>query len=100
MLWNFTIIGGIIKHYSYYLVPYIAAENPDIAPGEAIRLSRRLMKGHKWECFVFGLSFLPWALLGGLTAGLSELLYSNAYRAAAFTEYYAGDPGGRPKRRT
>ena len=90
MLWNFTIIGGIIKHYSYYLVPYIAAENPDIAPGEAIRLSRRLMKGHKWECFVFGLSFLPWALLGGLTAGLSELLYSNAYRAAAFTEYYAG----------
>ena len=30
-LWSFTIIGGIIKTYSYYLVPYIIAENPNIS---------------------------------------------------------------------
>lgn len=30
MLWALTIVGGIIKRYSYFLVPYIAAENPDI----------------------------------------------------------------------
>ena len=92
MLWNITIIGGIIKHYSYYLVPYIAAENPDIAPGEAIRLSRRLMKGHKWECFVFGLSFLPWRAPGGRRqAGLSETpVLQSPTGPPAFTEYYAG----------
>ena len=33
MLWNFTIIGGIIKHYSYYLVPYIAAEKSGYRAG-------------------------------------------------------------------
>ncbi|HJF93533.1 MAG TPA: DUF975 family protein [Lachnoclostridium phocaeense] len=89
MLWNFTIIGGVIKYYSYYLVPYIAAENPDISSREAISLSRRMMKGHKWECFVYELSFLPWTFLGAATLGLSEILYSNPYRAASFSEYYA-----------
>ena len=32
MLWSLTIVGGVIKYFSYYLVPYIAAENPDISP--------------------------------------------------------------------
>lgn len=87
-LWSFTIIGGVIKYYSYYLVPYIVAENADIPSREAIRLSRRIMRGHKWECFVYELSFLPWIILGAATAGLSEVFYSNPYRAAAFAEYY------------
>ncbi len=43
-----TIVGGIVKHYSYFLVPYIAAENPDVPPRQAVTLSRRMMKGHKW----------------------------------------------------
>ena len=29
-LWSLTIVGGIIKNYSYYMVPYIVAENPDL----------------------------------------------------------------------
>ena len=47
------------------------------------------MKGRKWECFVFEVSFFPWLLLGVVTLGLTEVLYSNPYRAAAFSEYYA-----------
>lgn len=89
MLWGLTIVGGIIKYYSYYLVPYIAAENPNISPCEAITLSRKMMDGHKWECFIFELSFLPWNILGFLTVGLSDILYANPYQAAAFCEYYA-----------
>lgn len=88
-LWSLTIVGGIIKYYSYYLVPYIAAENPDISPRDAITLSREMMKGHKWECFVFELSFLLWNILEVATLGISAILYSNAYKAAAFSEYYA-----------
>lgn len=38
-LWYFTIIGGVIKHYSYALVPYIVAENPDLNWREVIGLS-------------------------------------------------------------
>ena len=79
-LWGLTVIGGFIKHYSYFLVPYILAENPGMGALEAISLSRRMMKGHKWQCFVFELSFLGWYLLGMVTFRLSELFYSNPYK--------------------
>ncbi|NMM93570.1 DUF975 family protein [Bifidobacterium oedipodis] len=88
-LWWLTIVGGIIKTYSYFLVPYIVAENPNIKACDAITLSRRMMRGHKWECFVAQLSFLGWILLSSLTFGLSGIFYSNGYRAAFFAEYYA-----------
>lgn len=88
-LWTLTIAGGIIKRYSYYLVPYIVAENPSLNAKQAITLSRKLMNGHKWECFVFDLSFIGWSVLGGLTLGLSDIFYTNPYKIAAFSEYYA-----------
>lgn len=87
-LWWLTIIGGIIKYFSYFLVPYIVAENPDIKPRQAIRLSRDMMKGHKWQCFLYQLSFIGWHILGFLTFGLSRILFSNPYITAFYTEYY------------
>lgn len=89
LLWWCTIVGGIIKQYSYYLVPYILAENPTLTGREAITLSRRMMKGHKWQCFVCELTFLGWKLLAGVTFGLSQLLFSAPYEAAFFGRYYA-----------
>ena len=88
-LWGLTIAGGIIKHYSYYLVPCILAENPAVGTMEAITLSRKMMKGHKWECFVLELSFLGWELLGILTIGLSDIFFTAPYKVAVMGEYYA-----------
>lgn len=87
-LWCFTGVGIIIKRYSYMLVPYIVAENPDIKTIDAITLSRRMMDGHKWECFKLELSYFGWAILGVATLGISEILYSNPYKIAALSEYY------------
>lgn len=87
-LWDLTIIGGIIKKYSYFMVPYIVAENPDIKPLDAINLSRQMMKGHKWECFVLNLSFIGWDILGFFTVGLLPLFFVNPYKEASFCEYY------------
>lgn len=89
VLWSLTIVGGIIKRYSYFLVPYIAAENPDIKPREAINLSRRMMDGHKWECFKIEFSFIGWMLLGFATFGGVEIFYGLPYRVATLSEYYA-----------
>ena len=88
-LWSLTIIGGFIKHYSYFLVPFIVAENPDIRPREAIDLSRRMMDGHKWECFLLELSYLGWFVLGFVTFGAADVLWGVPYRVAAYAEYYA-----------
>ncbi|MBQ6478825.1 MAG: DUF975 family protein [Erysipelotrichaceae bacterium] len=83
-----TIIGGPIAHYSFFMVPYITAENPDISSDEARKLSKRMMYGHKWEMFKLDLSFIFWHLLGHLTLGFSDILYANPYREATYVQYY------------
>ena len=88
-LWTLTIVGGLIKRYSYFLVPFIVAENPDIKPREAVTLSRRMMDGHKWECCKLELSFLGWIALGFVTFGAADVLWSVPYRMTTFSEYYA-----------
>ena len=88
-LWDLTLVGGVIKHYSYFLVPFIVAENPDIRPREAVTLSRRMMDGHKWECFKLELSFLGWNVLGFVTFGAVDALWAVPYEMATRTEYYA-----------
>ena len=88
-LWCLTIAGIIVKRYSYFLVPYIVAENPSMTARQAITLSRKMMNGHKWECFKFEFTFIGWQMLGYITLGLFNVLYTNPYKTAAFTRYYA-----------
>ena len=88
-LWMFTIVGFVIKHYSYLMVPYIVAENPDIGANQAITLSRKMMNGHKWECFKISLTFLGWTLLSSMTFGLSAIFFSNPYKMCTYAELYA-----------
>lgn len=87
-LWCLTIVGIVVKRYSYFLVPYIVAENPNIKTLDAINLSRRMMDGHKWECFKLELSYIGWSILGMTTLGITEILYSNPYKVATMTEYF------------
>ena len=88
LLWDLTIVGGIIKRYSYYMVPYIVAENPDINPREAIELSRRMMYGHKLELFKLEMTFIGWWVLGACTLGFSQILFSNPYEECTYCAYY------------
>ena len=60
------IIPGIIKAYSYMMVPFILADNPNIGADNAITLSRKMMDGNKADTFVLHLSFLGWYFLGFL----------------------------------
>lgn len=87
-LWMFTIVGGPIKYFSYFLVPYIAAENPDISPLKAIKLSKQMMEGHKMECFKCKLSFVGWYALNLLTLGTLGVFFTDAYDEAFFANYY------------
>ena len=87
-LWSFTIIGGIIKHYAYLLVPYILAEKQTLKPNEVLKLSSNMMKGHKWDLFKLDLSFIGWKLLGLLTLNVSNMLFTKPYLKASITEVY------------
>ena len=85
--WNLTIIGGFIKNYSYKMVTYIIAENPNIKPKDAIKMSREMMDGAKWQLFKLDLSFIGWNILSILTFGISGL-YSSPYYKSTLTEIY------------
>lgn len=101
ILWFFTIIGGPIMYYAYRMVPAILAENPDVLPMQALRLSRRMMRGQKWKAFKLDMSFLGWYLLSLFTFRLLEVLYITPYTLATNAELYmilrekllAEDPG-------
>lgn len=88
-LWLITVVGYVIKLYSYYLVPYIMAENPSLKANEAITLSRKMMHGHKWELFKLNLSFLGWDILRIMTVGLLGIFFVAPYKSMTYAEYYA-----------
>ncbi len=88
ILWFFTIAGGFIKMYSYRMVPFIIAENPDISAREALTLSRRMMHGHKWKCFLLDLSFLGWEIISVLSLMVASVLFVDPYYSATNAGLY------------
>lgn len=79
---------SIYFQYCYLMVPYILAENPDMKAREALRLSKEMMDGQKWNAFVLGLSFIGWQLLGTLLWGIGTF-FVQPYVDATFAELYA-----------
>jgi len=89
MLWSFLlIVPGIIKAISYSAAPYILASNPEISAPEAVRQSKKIMKGHKADFFVMVLSFIGWVLLACLTLGIL-LIWLAPYMETTYANFYA-----------
>ena len=82
------IIPGIIKSFSYRMVPYILVDQPELTATQAITRSRQMMKGNKWRAFVLDLSFILWYILSGLTLGLLGLFFVHPYYEATNAELY------------
>ena len=81
------VVPGIILGYAYAMAPYILAENPDISGTEALRLSRQMMKGHKWELFWLELTFIGWSILAAFTLGLGNLALE-PYKGISKASFY------------
>lgn len=91
-LWSLLLfIPGMIKSLAYSQAIYIYRDAIDrgerIGFLEAITQSRELMDGHKWELFVMQLSFLGWALLVVVTAGIAGI-WVLPYSTLSFANYY------------
>ena len=89
ILWTLLfIIPGIVKAYSYRMVPFILRDNPELSATEVITASRQLMNGNKWQTFVFDLSYIGWFLLGCITFGLVNVFWTSPYRQNANAALY------------
>lgn len=87
-LWLLTIVGGIYKYYSYFMIPYILAENPKITKEEAFILSNEMMDGNRFKLFKIQFSFIGWYLLGLLTFNISNIFYFDIYKDSIYCEFY------------
>lgn len=88
-LWSLLlIIPGIIKSYSYRMIPYIMAEDPYMSFSEAKRLSQDMMDGEKWDTFVLDLSFILWALLAVITFNIAGIFWVEPYMQFTDAELY------------
>ena len=79
-LWSLLLwIPGIIKSYSYRMVPFLLIDRPDLTIGECFEISKNATKGNKWGMFVLDLSFIGWIILTALTFGILGIFYVCPY---------------------
>lgn len=87
-LWSLLlIVPGIIKFYAYAMTPYILIDNPELSANQAINLSCKMMKGHKFDLFFLQLSFIGWGILSVFTGGIG-LLWLMPYMMSSQAAFY------------
>ena len=80
------IIPGIILTFGLAMSSLIVIDT-DLGPIDALKKSWSMMKGYKWNYFVFILSFLGWILLSPFTLFLL-LIWLVPYMTVAEIIYY------------
>lgn len=79
ILWSLIPLAGpiiaIIKGYGYSMALYLfTKEELELTTARSyIKRSLELMDGHKFDYFLFNLSFIPWLLLVTFTFGLASV---------------------------
>lgn len=81
------IIPSIIFAFQFSQVNFIMAENKDLDIWDAFKQSRAMMKGYKFDLFIFNLSFFWHYLLVMITFGL-YMFYLLPYLQLAKINYY------------
>lgn len=88
VLWTLLlVIPGIIKGLAYSMTPYILKDYPELSANQAINLSQKMMKGHKFDLFYLELSFIGWLFLGIFTLGIGYI-WLVPYMYTTFAAFY------------
>ena len=81
------MIGAIILGLAYGMVPFIIRDYKELGVRDVLRMSRMMMRGHKWQLFVLELTLIGWALLCILSLGIG-LLWLQPYMATSYAHFY------------
>ncbi len=57
------IIPGIMKAYSYSMVYNVMNDNSELSGSDALKLSEKMMYGHRMELFILYMSIMGWAIV-------------------------------------
>ncbi len=83
------IIPAFIVSYQMIMTTCILADDISDSMGasEITSYSKKIMEGHKWDYFIFEMSFLGWILLGIITLGIA-FIWVAPYMDFAKIMYY------------
>ena len=90
-----VLLGILLVCYVLYVIIYLGFSQtyfllldfPDKSAWNLIKLSHRIMKGHKWRFFLLELSFLPLLILCALSFGIGSLLVE-PYMQITYTFFF------------
>lgn len=71
--------------YSSYFAMQILNDYPQLSPWQAIKLSKKMIKGNRTELFLLDLSFIPWSFL---CLFLFPMIYAIPYMETTKALYY------------
>jgi uncharacterized membrane protein len=81
------VIPGIIVSFMLALVPFIAAEENNINPMDAMKKSAHMMDGYKMKLFWCYVKLIPLAILCALPCGLG-LFWFGPYMSFVLAKFY------------
>ncbi len=89
VLWSLLfIVPGIIAAIRYSQAFFILADDPNKGIRQCMDESKMMMRGNKAKYFCLSLSFIGWAILAsipaGVLSGISEALYLSAFMTVLF----------------
>ncbi len=89
LLWSLLfVIPGIMRAYSYRMVPYIVKDEPQLSATQVLARSKDMMAGNRWGAFVLDVSYVGWLLLGAITLNIVNIFWTFPYRYCADAELY------------
>ena len=83
----FLIVPGIIVALMFSQSFFILSENNEKSINQCLKESSEMMKGHKVELFVLGLSFIGWWIVAAITFGIGGL-WVYPYQQVTLANYY------------
>lgn len=92
VLMLFLIVPGVWFYLTYRIVPFVLRDQPELSAFQAMRESRRLMRGHKRTMLRLYASFIGWYVLVLFTGGLAYIFvqpYINTALAGLYVEIKA-----------
>ena len=77
----------IVLILAWALTPYLLLDYPGLRVQDAMKQSKKLMRGNKWRLFLLYLSFLGWLIFSVLTFGIG-LLWIVPYMEMTIITFY------------
>lgn len=82
------IIPGIIMFYNYRMATFIMAEEKDIDIMDALYKSKQMMKGFRFNFFIFQISFILHWLLGLMSGGFYFIYFIPYYQTSIYSYFW------------